>query len=86
MAEYDYLKALGQDLKNQGVDQYGRLVLQGDAEEFGGGYSLRLYTPSDSLQPELMRALSACSCGLSFLGEAKRMRRYQWLITPPEEQ
>lgn len=77
---YDTAKALGQDLKKLGVDQYGRLELNEDTPEFGEGYSLRLHTGAASLPAGLLRALAELDLGLSYLGEKSRSHRCLWLI------
>lgn len=49
-----------------------------DAEEFGGGYTLRLCTDSRTLHPGTLQVLSEHDLGVEYIGEPKDL--HEWLL------
>lgn len=76
------LRAVGRDIDDVG------LRAEETAEEFGGGYSLRLRTRNRRLPVELIDALSTHGCEVEYLGEVEDSLIYdaEWLLWVPVDE
>lgn len=76
---------VGRELRDAGIESFGHIALHEDAEEFGGGYSVRFQTRNSTLSAEVMGVLNANGVSLTHLGECDRMEfNTEWLVESGE--
>lgn len=56
-----------------------------DAEEFGGGYTLRLVTNSRTLHPGTVECLAEHALGVEYLGTDDTDGLHEWLLLEKDE-
>lgn len=82
MTEYARADEL-QELREKYVDLHDSPLLvraSEDADEFGGGYTLRLVTNSRTLHPGTVECLAEHGFGVEYLGASDKDNLIEWLL------
>jgi len=76
---------VSEDTAKELKEQYGGLLssllllrAEADAEEFGGGYTLRLCTNTRTLHPGTIEVLADHGLGVEYLGQPENL--HEWLL------